>query len=128
MFHFTFHLSLLLFVVFRAVLEKMAPLEYLVHQENRFVIVCKTKMLCVKLCRILKYFRILQVFEPAFVITLCGLLNSAEKSYKNVKSDQFDVYYFYFVSQGPPGISGAKGDRGETGAAVSMPYLIFLFD
>ena len=128
MFPFTFHLSWLLFLVFRAVLEKMVPPEYLGHQENRFVIVWKTTVLSVKLYKILKYFRILLVFEPAFVISLCGLCHSAEKSYKNVKSDKFDVYYFYFVSQGPPGPSGGKGDRGEAGAAVSMPYQLFFYE
>ena len=65
-----FYLSLLPLLVFRAVLEKMVPLEYLVHQENRFVIVWKTTMLCVKLCRILKYIEILPGIRTC-LLTLC---------------------------------------------------------
>lgn len=79
-------------------------------------------MLCVKLCRILKYFEILPGVGTCVCNYFVCILNGEEKSYKNVHSDKFDVYYFYFLSQGAPGPSGAKGDRGEAGAAVSMLY------
>lgn len=83
-------------------------------------------MLCVKFCRILKYFEIFLGVGICVCNYFVCILNGEEKSYKNVYLDKFDVYYFYFLFQGVLGFLGVKGDCGEVGVVVSMFYFFMI--